>query len=164
MKGYRRQMAKRTDRLTEVILRKIEGLRAEHGPPGQPMKQKTLARRSGQTYARVHAFISGKMPYPPMDFLDALLRTFGTTLADELKGGSTPPAQLPIVREDILELAKMLDDASPEAVERVKGIAELFSTASAAAEATGRTDRAPEPGKTRAAGAKRSTRAARRPD
>src|SRR5688500_6325595 len=92
---YPRKMAKRTDKLTEAVLRRIEELRVQHGAPGQPMKQKTLARRSKQTYARVHKFLSGQMPYPPLDFLGALLESFGTSLADTLRGERNAPAQLP---------------------------------------------------------------------
>lgn len=59
-------MAKRTDKLTDAVLRCLQELLVQHGEPGRPMKQKTLARRSGQSYARVHRFLSGQMPYPPI--------------------------------------------------------------------------------------------------
>lgn len=159
---YGRKMAKRTDQLTDSILRRVEELRLKHGAPGKPMRQKTLARRSGQTYARVHKFLSGQMPYPPMDFLDALLRSFGTTLADELKGNSAPPAQLPILREDVQHVAKMLDDGSPELVDAARTWVALFLKGQGVAEPTGRMNRAPLPAKPKAAGVKRSRRVARR--
>lgn len=126
---FHRKMPKRTDRLTDLILKRIEALRAQHGAPGAPMKQKTVARRSGQTYARVHKFLSGQMPYPPLDFLDAILRSFGTTLADALRGPTDDKIPLPIVREDVQEVANMLDEASPAAVEAAKQWIELFARA-----------------------------------
>lgn len=162
---YGRKMAKRTDKLTDSILRRIEELRLKHGTPDRPMRQKTLARRSGQTYARVHKFLSGQMPYPPMDFLDALLRSFGTTLADELKGSSAPPKQRPIVRTDVQEVADLLDDADAETVSHVKGLASLLSRATTATvEVTDRNGRAPVPAKPKGAGAARRKRVVRRPD
>jgi hypothetical protein len=131
---YPRKMPKRTDALTDVILRKIQALMAQHGSNDRPMQQKTLARRSKQTYARVHKFLSGQMPYPPLDFLDALLRSFGTTLADALKGTGDAPAQLPILRADVQEVADLLDEASPEVVEEVRRLSVLFSRGQAAGE------------------------------
>jgi hypothetical protein len=127
-----RKMPKRTDVLTERVRKLIESLRVQHGAPGRPMGQKTLARRSGQKYPRVHKFLSGQMPYPPMDFLDALLRSFGTTLGGVLTEESEPPKVLPIWRADVQQLAELLDDADAEVVEKTRGIAELFVTAGSA--------------------------------
>lgn len=139
---YPRKMAKRTDKLTDAVLKRIEALRVQHGAPGVPMKQKTLARRSGQTYARVHKFLSGQMPYPPLDFLDALLQSFGTTLADVLKGEVETPKRLPILREDVQQVADMLDDGSPELVEAARNWVALFLKAQPAVEPTDRSERA----------------------
>lgn len=127
-------MAKRKDGLTELVLKRVEELRAQHGVSGRPMEQKRLARRSQQTYARVHKFLSGQMPYPPLDFLDALLRSFGDSLANVLKG-ETPPttSDLPILREDVRALAHLLDDATPEVVEETRRVAALFVSAQTAA-------------------------------
>lgn len=162
VKSYGRKMAKRTDRLTDQILKRIEALRVQHGAPGAPMKQKTLARRSTQTYARVHKFLSGQMPYPPLDFLDALLRSFGTSLADELKGAGAAPPQLPILRADVQQVANMLDDESPEVVEAVKNWIALFAKGKAAGESIEQTRRVLEPGKAKGADAERAVRGARR--
>jgi hypothetical protein len=131
-------MTKRTDKLTERVLERVEALRVQHGAPGTPMKQKTLARRSGQTYARVHKFLSGQMPYPPLDFLNALLMSFGTSLGDVLRDVSSPPRALPIWREDVQRVARMLDEASPAAVEVARGWVQLFLRVQ---EASGSTDR-----------------------
>jgi transcriptional regulator with XRE-family HTH domain len=131
---FPRKMPKRTDKLTDAVLRRIEELRVQHGAPGSPMKQKTLARRSGQTYARVHKFLSGQMPYPPLDFLDALLQSFGLTLADVLKGQAEAPKRLPILREDVQRVADMLDDAPADLVESARGWIALFLKGQAVAE------------------------------
>ena len=165
MTRYGQKMARRTDKLTGAILRRIEELRVQHGAPGAPMKQKTLARRAKQSYARVHRFLSGQMPYPPLDFLDALLRSLGTTLAETLTESSgSPPSPLPIVRADVQELAKLLDEVSADVVEQVKGLVVLFPRPPQADAASDRNGRARGSGKTRAAGAARSARALRRPD
>jgi transcriptional regulator with XRE-family HTH domain len=159
---YPRKMAKRTDRLTDAVLKKIEALRVQHGSPGQPMKQKTLARRSGQTYARVHKFLSGQMPYPPLDFLDALLQSFGTNLARVLSGEMDTPAQRPILREDVQQVADMLDDGSPELVEAARNWIALFLRGQATTESTGRTNQAPESEKVKVTDEGRAKRGARK--
>jgi transcriptional regulator with XRE-family HTH domain len=134
---YPRKMPKRTDALTDAILKRVQELLVQHGAPDRPMKQKTLARRSGQTYARVHKFLSGQMPYPPLDFLDALLQSFGVSLADVLKGNGDGPKQLPILRGDVQALCDLLDDAPVEVVEEVHRLAAMFLRAQAGGESSG---------------------------
>ncbi len=155
-------MPKRTDRLTDAALQAIQGFLVQYGEPGRPMKQKTLARRSGQSYARVHRFISGQMPYPPMDFLDALLRTFGTTLADVLKGHTTPPKQLPILRADVQRVADMLDDASVEVVEETERHLKIFLRAAEAGALSDRPNESSTAGRTPEASGTRTKRGTRR--
>jgi transcriptional regulator with XRE-family HTH domain len=151
-------MTKRTDALTEAVLKTIEGLRVQYGEPGRPMKQKTLARRSGQTYARVHKFLSGQMPYPPLDFLNALLQSFGVSLADALKGQTTPPKQLPIQRADVQRVAALLDDAPVELVEETERMVRLFLRAGALGESSDRSAEAPKPAKALAVSGKPNRR------
>lgn len=126
------------------------------------MKQKTLARRSGQTYARVHKFLSGQMPYPPLDFLNALLVSFGTSLAKVLAGHTATPAQLPILRDDVQRVAVLLDDADAEVVEEAERWVKLFLRAGGSDESTDRVPEEPKTAKAAASGGTRGRRETRR--
>lgn len=97
------------ERLRAVVL----GLMKAHG-----MEQKELADRSGEPIYRVHKFVKGDLPFPPLTFLDRVLRVFGSSLAQALEKEPTvkPLPPLPILRDDVLEVARMLERRSPEYV------------------------------------------------
>lgn len=109
----------RRDHLTEAVRLEIKRLMLHHGD----MQQVELVRRSGENKQRIQRFISGQMPYPPMDFLDRLFRVFGVTLIDGLKGPVRPVTQLPILRADVQALADTCAMLSPEGVEAVQTLA-----------------------------------------
>lgn len=112
-------VATRRDQLTEALRLEIKRLMLHHGD----MKQIELARRSGEKQQRIHKFISGQMPYPPMDFLDRLFRVFGVTLVDGLKGAVRPVTQLPILRADVQTVADTCALLEPEGVAAVQHLA-----------------------------------------
>lgn len=116
--GYR-PVATRRDQLTESVRLEIKRLMLHHGD----MQQVELVRRSGETKQRIQRFISGQMPYPPMDFLDKLFRVFGVTLIDGLKAAVRPVTQLPILRSDVQTLADTCSALAPEGVAAVQHLA-----------------------------------------
>jgi hypothetical protein len=80
----------RKDPLAELVRLRVIALMAEH----DEMEQIELARRSKNAQQRVHRFLVGQMPYPPMSFMDSLLQVFGLGLADVLadpKATAKPP-------------------------------------------------------------------------
>jgi hypothetical protein len=87
------------------------------------MEQIELARRAGEPQQRVHKFIKGQMPYPPMEFLDRLFRVFGATLVDGLRGAVPPVTQLPILRADVQKLADTCAGMPDAAVAAVQSLA-----------------------------------------
>lgn len=112
-------VAIRRDQLTEAVRLEIKRLMLHHGD----MQQIELAMRSGETKQRIQRFVSGQMPYPPMDFLDRLFRVFGVTLVDGLKGAVKPVTQLPILRSDVQSLADTCAALEPEGVAVVQHLA-----------------------------------------
>lgn len=117
--GHSPGVATRRDQLTEAIRLEIKRLMLHHGD----MQQIELAMRSGETKQRIQRFISGQMPYPPMDFLDRLFRVFGKTLVDGLTGAVKPVTQLPILRDDVQALADTCATLEPAGVEAVQHLA-----------------------------------------
>lgn len=87
------------------------------------MQQIELARRANEPQQRVHKFIKGQMPYPPLEFLDRLFRVFGVTLIDGLRGAVAPVTQLPILRRDVQSLADTCAAMAPEGVAVVQHLA-----------------------------------------
>lgn len=118
-------VATRRDQLTDAVRLEIKRLMLHHGD----MKQIELARRSGEKQQRIHKFISGQMPYPPMDFLDRLFRVFGVTILDGLRGPVKPVTQLPILREDVQALADTCAGLEPEGVAVVQHLASTLRDA-----------------------------------
>lgn len=112
-------VATRRDQLTEAVRLEMKRLMLHHGD----MKQIELARRSGEKQQRIHKFISGQMPYPPMDFIDKLFRVFGVTIVDGLRGAVKPVTQLPILRSDVQHLADTCAVLEPEGVAAVQHLA-----------------------------------------
>lgn len=112
---------KRRDRLAEALRQEIVTLMKHHGE----MKQIELARRAGEDQQRVHKFVKGQMPYPPLEFLDTLFKVFGVTLVDGLRGHVPPVTQLPIRRPDVQAVA---DDCAGMDVEGVKAVQYFVST------------------------------------
>lgn len=112
-------VATRRDDLTEQLRLEIKRLMLHHGD----MQQIELARRAKEAQQRVHKFVKGQMPYPPLDFLDRLFRVFGVTLVDGLRGAVKPVTQLPILREDVQLLADTCAPLEPEGVAAVQHLA-----------------------------------------
>jgi transcriptional regulator with XRE-family HTH domain len=119
--GHSPGVVTRRDQLTESVRLEIKRLMLHHGD----MQQIELAMRAGETKQRIQRFISGQMPYPPMDFLDRLFRVFGKTLIDGLTGAVKPVKQLPILREDVQALA---DTCAAMEAEGVAAVQHLAST------------------------------------
>jgi hypothetical protein len=113
------RVATRKDELTEALRLEIRRLMLHHGD----MKQIELAKRAREPQQRVHKFIKGQMPYPPLDFLDRLFRVFGVTLLDGLKGVIRPVTQLPILRPDVQQVADTCAVLEPEGVAAVQHLA-----------------------------------------
>lgn len=107
---------KRRDQLSEGLRIEIVRLMAHHGQ----MSQIELARRATEAQQRVHKFVKGDMPYPPLDFLDGLFRVFGVTVLDGLRGSVQPVTQLPILRPDVQGVADDCAGMEAEAVEAVQ--------------------------------------------
>lgn len=118
MAGYNR-VPTRKDPLAEALRLEILRLMNHHGK----MKQIELARRAGEDQQRVHKFVKGQMPYPPLAFLDGLFRVFGVTVIDGLRGSVTPVTQLPILRPDVQTLVDTCASLAPEAVVAVQTLA-----------------------------------------
>lgn len=116
-------MPKERDALTEPI----QAFVAARVQPKGPMAQKELAELSGQRIDRIHKFVKGDLAFPPMAFLDAILRVLGTNLCEQIQGipvKATPPppalsaservllraygALLPPERKLVLTLARKL--------------------------------------------------------
>lgn len=123
--GHSPGVATRRDQLTEAIRLEIKRLMLHHGD----MQQIELAMRSGETKQRIQRFISGQMPYPPMDFLDRLFRVFGKTLLDGLTGAVKPAKQLPILRDDVQALADTCATLEREGVAAVQHLASTLRDA-----------------------------------
>lgn len=85
------------------------------------MEQKELADRSGEPVYRVHKFVKGDLPFPPLTFLDRVFRVFGSSLAKALESEPAikPLPTAPILRGDVLEVARLLERRSPEYVNSV---------------------------------------------
>lgn len=86
------------------------------------MQQIELARRAVEPQQRVHKFVKGQMPYPPLEFLDRLFNVFGVTIVDGLKGPVKPVTQLPILRADVQAVADTcagLDEPGVAAVQHL---------------------------------------------
>lgn len=108
----------RLDPMAERIRQQIEQLMKANGN----MHQKTLAKRAKVSQGRVHRFITGQMPYPPLTFLHSLLGVFGYTLPEALTAMSLPAKQLPqpaISNPIVLELASAIEDWPDEAVKNL---------------------------------------------
>lgn len=94
--------------MAERIRQQIEQLMKANGN----MEQKTLARRAKVSAGRVHRFLRGQMPYPPLSFLDQMLRVFGYTLPEALAASALPvktPTPPSISRASVLEIAEELE-------------------------------------------------------
>jgi hypothetical protein len=107
---------KRRDRLAEAVRLEIVRLMAHHNE----MEQIELARRAGERQQRVHKFVNGQMPYPPLEFMDRLFRVFGHTLIDGLRGSVQPVTQLPILRPDVQAVADLCAGMDAEGVKVVQ--------------------------------------------
>lgn len=111
----------RKDPLSEGLRVEIVQLMKHHNN----MPQIELARRAGEDQQRVHKFVKGQMPYPPLAFLDRLFRVFGLTLVDGLRGHVAPVTQLPILRPDVQAIA---DDCAGLEEQGVQAVAYFVST------------------------------------
>lgn len=87
------------------------------------MSQKELARRAGEHVNRVHKFVNGDLPYPPLTFLQHVFGVFGLTLPEALS--SSPPVRpLSISRQDVLEVARLLEALDEAYVRSLKDLVE----------------------------------------
>lgn len=111
----------RKDPLAEGLRLEIVQLMKHHNN----MPQIELARRADEDQQRVHKFVKGQMPYPPLAFLDRLFRVFGLTLVDGLRGHVAPVTQLPILRPDVQAIA---DDCAGLEEQGVQAVAYFVST------------------------------------
>lgn len=115
----------RHDPLAERIRQQILLLMDANGK----MEQRELARRAKEPYPRVHKFVKGQMPYPPLSFLDRLLRVFGYTLPEALAQTVLPvkPAAPPAFsRLLVLEIALVIDGWPDESLKDLKTFVQGF--------------------------------------
>lgn len=103
---------KKRDQLTERVLGYIRGLLGD-------MTAKELARRSKAPYWRVQRFLDGQLPFPPLDFLTALLGVWGQTLADALTATSPPAPAPPALSGRVRAIAQRMNDLDDDALQLV---------------------------------------------
>jgi transcriptional regulator with XRE-family HTH domain len=106
------EIVARHDPLSERIRQQINQLMEGRGRDGGRMEQRELARRAKLSQDSVHKFLKGQKPYPPLTFLDRLLRVFGYTLPEALSETVLPVKPLPeprISKPIVLEIAALLE-------------------------------------------------------
>lgn len=86
------------------------------------MEQKELVSLCGSPLVRidqVHKFVKGDLQFPPLSFLDTVLKAFGSSLREALE--MDPPIRpIPITRADVLGVARLLAKRSGPYVEATR--------------------------------------------
>ena len=108
----------RHDPLAERVRQPVLNLMKANGN----MEQRELARRAKEKPQRVHKFVKGQMPYPPLTFLNNLLRVFSYTLPEALSETVLPvrPLAQTVFRPPVQQLAELLDGMEDAQLEHLK--------------------------------------------
>lgn len=121
--GVIRRVPKLKDPIAERVRTTVMRLLKEH----RITEQKELVALCASPFVRadqVHKLWKGDLQFPPLSFFDTVLRALGSSLRDALADEPVTVKPLPIRRDDVLELARLLERLSPTYVQSAKNLAE----------------------------------------